>query len=654
MGNVNPVNTIRFLSVDAVEEANSGHPGLPMGGATMAWVLWSQFLKHNPAEPKWADRDRFVLSAGHGSMLLYSLLHLFGYGVEMDDLKNFRQWGSITPGHPEYGMTPGVETTTGPLGQGFANAVGLAMAERRLAAEFNRPGHEVVDHHTWVYAGDGCMMEGITYEAASLAGHHRLGKLICLYDDNEITIDGSTSLAFTEDVDKRFEALGWQVLRVADGNDAKALAAAMQAAKEESSRPSLIMVRTVIGYGSPNKQGKSAAHGSPLGGDEVALARETMNWPHPPFHVPAEVREEVRGIRERLDNDYKSWEQGFAQWSEANPQESERWQRWHSGQMDISNLEGVELNKPLATRAVSGKVMQLIAGNNDNLVGGSADLNGSTNTYLDGKGDFTPENPRGNNIYFGVREHAMAAISNGLALHGGLRAYCSTFLVFSDYLKPALRLSALSHLPVVYVFTHDSIGVGEDGPTHQPVEHLAMLRSVPNVHVLRPADGAETVEAWKYALSRNDGPTVLALSRQALPQLEGSGRLERGGYVLAREKGTPDLVIIATGSEVQLAVSAAGALAGEGIDVRVVSMPCREVFGAQDEEYKSQVLPGIPRLVLEAGISLGWEGIAGPRGKIIAVDRFGASAPGPVVMEELGFGIDNVVSMAKSLLAESR
>lgn len=642
------VNCVRFLSVDAIERAKSGHPGLPMGGASMALTLWSEFMQHNPDKPDWENRDRFVLSAGHGSMLLYSLLHLFGYGVSIDDLQNFRQWGSITPGHPEYGMTPGVETTTGPLGQGFANAVGMAIAEKRLGAEFNRPGFDVVDHYTWVYAGDGCLMEGISYEAASLAGHLKLGKLICLYDDNEITIDGSTDLTFTEDVGQRFEAMGWQVLRVEDGNDVQALSRAIVSAKAEGNKPSLVMVRTVIGYGSPNKAGKAAAHGAPLGPEEVELARKELGWHHAPFHVPQEVQEYFVQVKEGLEQGYLVWQSKFEEWAKAYPQLAAKWQKWHSGEMDSTNLD-IEFTKAVATRTAAGKVLQQVAHHNGNLMGGSADLNGSTMTYMEGKGDFGPENPQGSNIFFGIREHAMAAICNGIVLHGGLRAFCSTFLVFSDYLKPALRLSALSHLPVVYVFTHDSIGVGEDGPTHQPVEHLAMLRSVPNVDVIRPADGREAVEAWKHALERKSGPTVLVLSRQNLPQLEGSGAgLARGGYVLSQEQGKADVVFIATGSEVQLAVEAAKVLAQEGMVARVVSMPCRELFLAQDGGYRDQVLPpGVPRIVVEAGLSLGWEGLAGPEGRIICLDRFGASAPGPIVMEKLGFSVDNLVKAAK-------
>lgn len=655
------VNTIRFLAVDAVEAANSGHPGLPMGGASMAYVLWTRFLKHCPADPAWPDRDRFVLSAGHGSMLLYALLHLFGYDLSLDDLKNFRQWGSKTPGHPEYGHTPGVETTTGPLGQGFANAVGMAIAERRLAAEFNRPGFPVVDHYTYVYAGDGCMMEGVTAEAASLAGHLGLGRLICLYDDNRITIDGSTELSFTEDTGRRFEAYGWQVLKVADGNDQEAIAAAISEAKMEQSRPSLIMVRTEIGFGSPNKQGRAEAHGAPLGTEEVRLAKVNLGWPEEPtFYVPQEVREHFRGLERRLDLQRKDWELLLAAYRRKHPELAARFNAWLTGEIPEALAQDPSLwqyDKPAATRAISGQVMQVLASYLPNMMGGSADLNASTKTYLAGLGDFQAGSYKGNNIFFGVREHAMGAILNGLALHGGFRPFGSTFLVFFDYMKPAVRLAALMGLPVVYVFTHDSIGVGEDGPTHQPVEQLPNLRSIPNLHVLRPADGRETAAAWLEAIKRKDGPTALILTRQNLPQLPGTGpQAARGGYILGEDDAAePDIILLASGSEVALALQARQRLAEKGIRARVVSMMSWELFSLQPAEYREQVLPARvrKRLAVEAAHPMGWERFTGAEGDVIGIDRFGASAPGEKLMEKFGLTVENVVKHALALLGQT-
>jgi transketolase len=584
------VNSIRFLAVDAVEAANSGHPGLPMGGAAMGYALWSKHLKHCPQDPGWPDRDRFVLSAGHGSMLLYALLHLFGYDLPLDEIKRFRQWGSKTPGHPEYKHTVGVETTTGPLGQGFANAVGMAMAERRLAAEFNRPGFTVVDHYTYVYSGDGCMMEGITSEAASLAGHLGLGRLICLYDDNHITIDGDTAMTFTEDVGKRFDAYGWQVLKVSDGNNPEAVAGAISEAKAELSKPSLIMVRTEIGFGSPNKQGSAEAHGAPLGKEEVRLAKEKMGWPTDgTFYVPEEARSHFADIKIKLTEDKDAWDRLMGDYSIKFPAEAARFEAWQKLEVPAELEDDQELwafEKPAATRATSGQVMQLLAKYLPNLMGGSADLNASTKTYLKGFGDFKRDEYKGNNIFFGVREHAMAAIISGMALHGGIRPYGSTFLVFFDYMKPAVRVAALMGLPVVYVFTHDSIGVGEDGPTHQPIEHLANLRSIPNLHMLRPADGRETASAWLHAVKRTDGPTALVLSRQNLPQLPGSGPAAvKGGYIISAESkiGFPDVILIASGSEVPLVMEAKDVLEGKGISTRVVSMMSWELFELQPE-----------------------------------------------------------------------
>ncbi|NLZ93404.1 MAG: transketolase [Firmicutes bacterium] len=651
------VNTIRFLAVDAIETAKSGHPGLPMGGAPMAYTLWSRFLQHSPSNPHWPNRDRFVLSAGHGSMLLYALLYLFGYDLSLDDLKQFRQWGSKTPGHPEYGHTPGVETTTGPLGQGFANAVGMAIAERRLAAEFNKPDFPLVDHYTYVYTGDGCLMEGVAAEAASLAGHLKLGRLICLYDDNQITIDGDTKVAFTEDVGKRFSAYGWHVQRVADGTDINAIAAALEEAKKVTDKPSLIMVRTVIGYGSPNKQGLPAAHGAPLGSEEVILTKEKLGWPKDlTFHVPPAVREHFAGLTEELEAKRAAWEKLFAAYREKFPADAARWDAWHGQYVPAELEEDEELwqfTKPMATRGASGQVMQILAKYLPNLIGGSADLNSSTKTYLKAFSDFQAENYGGNNIYFGVREHAMGAIANGLALHGGLRPYCSTFFVFVDYMKPPVRLAALMGLPVIFVFTHDSFGVGEDGPTHQPIEQLASLRSVPNLHVLRPADGRETAAAWLAAVKRTNGPTALILTRQDVPQLDGTGKKAlQGAYILSKEKGQiPDVILIASGSEVQLALEAQKKLWDLEIDTRVVSMMSWELFSQQTPVYQEQVLPATveKRLAIEAGHSMGWERFTGSKGAILSIDHFGASAPGKVLQEKYGFTVENIVSMVQEL-----
>ena len=652
------IDTIRFLAVDAVEAANSGHPGLPMGGAPMAYTLWSDFMKHSPQDPKWPNRDRFVLSAGHGSMLLYALLHLFGYDLPLNEIKNFRQWGSKTPGHPEFGHTVGVETTTGPLGQGFATAVGMAIAEQRLAVEFNKPDFPLVDHYTYIYTGDGCMMEGITSEAASLAGHLKLDRIICLYDDNEITIDGSTKVAFTEDVGKRFEAYGWQVLRVSDGTDIEEIAAAIKEAQSDKNRPSLILVRTAIGFGSPNKQGSSDAHGAPLGADEVRLTKENLGWPQEPaFHIPDEVRSHFGKLTARLNSVKDEWDKLFTDYRSKYPEEAVRWDAWHSTFVPVELSEDAALwdyTKPVATRAASGQVMQVLAKYLPNLMGGSADLNASTKTYLKGFGDFQAENRKGNNIFFGVREHAMAAIMSGMALHGGFRPYGSTFMAFFDYMKPSIRLAALMGLPVVYVFTHDSIGVGEDGPTHQPIEHLANMRSIPNLHVLRPADGRETSAAWLWAVTRADGPTALVLTRQNLPQLPGTGsQAQKGGYILSREEGSqPDLILMASGSEVDLVLKAKDALREKGKDVRVVSMMSWELFKAQPASYRDDVLPpGMKkRLAVEAGHSMGWDRFTGSEGDIISIDQFGASAPGEVLAEKFGFTVENVVTRALELL----
>lgn len=653
------VNTIRFLAVDAIEKAQSGHPGLPMGGAAMAYALWSRHLKHDPAAPDWADRDRFVLSAGHGSMLLYALLHLFGYGLSLDEIKNFRQWGSRTPGHPEYGVTPGVEVTTGPLGQGFAAAVGMAIAERRLAAEFNRPDFPIVDHYTYVYAGDGCMMEGITSEAASLAGHLKLHKLICLYDDNRVTIDGATDITFTEDVGMRFQAYGWRVLRVEDGNSVEQVSAAISRARE-GDRPVLIMVRTEIGYGSPHKQGKSASHGAPLGEEEARLTRKNLGWPlEPSFHVPAEVKAYFGEVRDKLGRRRKAWGELMAAYRSKYPEQASRWDDWHSFELPEGLIGDPALwehdhDRAAATRVSSSRALQVLARHLGNLMGGSADLNASTGTYLEGCGDFQADNRQGSNIAFGVREHAMGTVLAGMALHGGLRPFGSTFFVFSDYMKPSLRLSALMGAPVIYVFTHDSIAVGEDGPTHQPVEQLAGLRSIPNLDVLRPADGRETAAAWLHALERREGPTALVLSRQGLPQLKGSGREAlRGAYIIGPEKRSPaDLIIIASGSEVAPALQAKDMLEDRGYSIRVVSMPSRETFDRQGQSYRESILPvGIQkRLAVEAALPVGWERYTGPGGRVIGMTGFGASAPGALLMEKMGFTADNIIHQAEEML----
>lgn len=659
--NLLSINTIRFLAVDAVQRANSGHPGLPMGAAPMAYVLWTRFLKHNPNDPAWLNRDRFVLSAGHGSMLLYALLHLTGYDLPLDELMNFRQWGSKTPGHPENFVTPGVETTTGPLGQGFANGVGMAIAERFLAARFNRPGFPLVDHFTYAIVSDGDLMEGISHEAASLAGHLGLGKLIYLYDDNEISIDGSTDLAFTEDVEKRFDAYGWHVQRVEDGNDLDAVAAALDQARAEADRPSLIAVRTTIGYGSPNKAGTAKAHGSPLGEDEVTLTKRNLGWPDDQFFlVPDAVRDHLRGALTTGAGRQADWNDLLVRYRAAHPDLARQFDAWARGALSDgweAALPTFETGQKLATRAASGKVLDALVPVLGNLVGGSADLTPSNNTRTGAQQDFQKDQPGGGYLRFGVREHGMAAICNGIALHGGLRPYCATFLIFSDYLRPAMRLSALMHQPVVYVFTHDSIGLGEDGPTHQAVEHYAALRAIPNLTFIRPADANETAEAWRAALERTTGPTALALTRQGLPTLDratfaAADGLRRGAYVLHDSDGPPDLILLASGSEVSLIVKAAEVLRGDGVRVRLVSMPSWELFAEQPHAYRDAVLPPsvTKRLAVEAGVTLGWERYVGLEGRILGLDRFGASAPGSVVFEKLGFTVENVVTHARALL----
>lgn len=672
------VNTIRLLSADAVEKANSGHPGMPMGAAPMAYVLWSKHLHSSATDPNWLNRDRFVLSAGHGSMLHYALLHLFGYDLSLDDLKNFRQWGSNTPGHPEYGMTPGIETTTGPLGQGLAMGVGLALAESRLAAEFNQPDFNIVNHHTYVIAGDGCLMEGVSSEASSLAGHLQLGKLIVLYDDNHITIDGDTGLAFTEDVAKRYEAYGWQVLRVADGNDLESINHALNEAKKENDKPSLLMVRTTIGYGSPKKAGTSGVHGSPLGSEELAKTKEGFGFdPQKSFVVDEDVLSAMVEIIDAREMARFEWEGLYQSYCERFPDLAAKWEMWHDYELPENAFDKDELwslfQKTDATRNAGGIFMNAVKDIVPNLMGGSADLNGSTKTYLKGFGDYQAGHTKADNFYFGVREHAMGAVLNGLALHGGIRPFGATFMVFSDYMKPAIRLSALMKLPVIYVFTHDSIGVGEDGPTHQPIEHLVMLRSIPNVTVFRPADSKETAIAWIEALRNTTGPSVIVLSRQNLPVLSGVSRgAHRGGYVLSTdgfsdqsislERGADHHwkinqsepvagVLIGTGSEVHVLVEAQKLLAVDNIHVNVVSMPSLELFKRQASDYQNGVLPPDirKRVVMEAGLTLGWERIATEDGIIIGIDHFGESAPAEELFKHFGLTAEHVVSAFKQL-----
>jgi transketolase len=657
------VDTIRTLAIDAVQKANSGHPGLPLGAAPMAYVLWSRHLKHDPRDPKWPDRDRFVLSAGHGCMLWYCLLFLTGYDLSLDDLKAFRQWGSRTPGHPEFGVTPGVEATTGPLGQGTANAVGMAMAERYLARRFNRPGAEIVDHRTFAIVSDGDLMEGISNEASSLAGHLGLGKLTFLYDANQVTLDGPASMAFTEDVGKRYEALGWHVQKVEDGNtDLDAIDRAIGEAVAETRRPSLIVVHTTIGYGSPHKAGTSEAHGSPLGPEEVALTKKALGWEHEEaFYVPDDALAHFRGAVDRGRNIRSEWQARFDAWSRANPDLAEEWRRGSTGELppgwdaDVPKWKAGEKE---ATRAAAGKALNVLARRIPALLGGDADLSVSTSTKLKDEADFDGRTGAGRNVHFGVREHAMAGIANGMAYHGGVRPFVATFFCFSDYMRPSVRISALSELPVIFVWTHDSIGLGEDGPTHQPVEHLMSLRAMPGFTVIRPADPNEAVEAWRVAIEHRDGPVGLVLSRQKLPVIDPAkyaapSGLARGAYVLAEaSSGAPRLVLIATGSEVSLALEARAKLEENGVPTRVVSMPSWELFEKQDAAYRDSVLPrDVPaRLSIEAGSVLGWRRWVGDGGDSIGLARFGASAPGEIVLKELGFSVENVVAKAKALL----
>jgi len=656
------INTLRFLAADAVEEASSGHPGMPMGAAPMAYVLWTRFLRHDPSDPDWFDRDRFVLSAGHGSMLIYGLLHLTGYDLPMEEIRNFRQWGSRTPGHPEVHLTAGVEATTGPLGQGFGNGVGMAMAERLLAHRYNRPGHEILGHHTYAIVSDGDLMEGVSSEAASLAGHMRLGKLVYLYDDNRISIEGRTELAFTEDVGRRFEAYGWHVQTVEEGEDLGAIEGAIRAAREETTRPSLIRVRTHIGYGSP-KQDDASAHGEPLGEDALRAAKEKLDWPQEPrFHVPDEARAAFGEGVERGRALRREWLERLEAYTEAYPSEASELKLAMAGELPVDWDEGIPAfptEKKLATRAAGGKVLNAIARRVPTLVGGSADLAPSTKTLIDGEGSLASPDAPGRNIHFGVREHAMGAAVNGMALHGGVIPYGATFLIFSDYMRPTIRLAALSGLHSLFIFTHDSIGLGEDGPTHQPVEQLPGLRAIPGLVVFRPADANETAEAWRVAL-RRPGPVAFALTRQNLPVLDVDRYpvregVRRGGYILEDvDADEPDIVLLATGSEVALALDAAAQLRPAGVAARVVSLPSLELFREQPRSYRDEVLPpDVPRLAIEAASPLGWHEWVGERGDVVGLDRFGASAPGQTVMQKLGFSTANVVERARALLGRT-
>lgn len=657
------INTIRTLSIDAIEKANSGHPGLPMGAAPMAYTLWTRFMDHNPKNPAWFNRDRFVLSAGHGSMLLYSLLHLSGYGVEMEDLKNFRQWGSRTPGHPEYGHTPGVEATTGPLGQGIAMAVGMAMAEKHLAATYNQDGYNLVDHYTYALCGDGDLMEGVSSEAVSLAGHLKLGKMILLYDSNDITLDGELDKSFSENVGDRFKAYGWQYLRVEDGNNLEEIAKALEEAKAETSKPTLIEVKTVIGYGSPNKSGTSDVHGAPLGEDEMKLTKEYYKWTYEEdFHVPAEVYELFeKTIIQNGQAKESEWEKLLAKYKEAHPELASQFEQAIAGKLPENwdqDIPVYEEGTSLATRASSSEVLNAIAKNTPTLIGGAADLAGSNKTMISDSSDYSSDNYSGRNIWFGVREFGMGAAMNGMVLHGGLNVFGGTFFVFSDYLRPAIRLAALMELPVTYVFTHDSIAVGEDGPTHEPIEQLASLRAMPGLSVIRPADGNETAAAWRAALNSKHQPTALVLTRQNLTTMPGTIHgategVEKGAYVVspAKEENV-DLLLLATGSEVNLAVESQQALAEKGIQATVVSMPSWDRFEKQSKEYKESVLPSSvkKRLAIEMGSSFGWERYTGDEGAVIGIDKFGASAPGEKVMAEYGFTVENVVAQVEKLL----
>jgi transketolase len=658
------INTIRFLSIDAVQKANSGHPGITMGCASIAYLLYAKIMRHNPKNPKWINRDRFILSAGHGSMLLYSALHLSGYNVSLDDLKNFRQWKSITPGHPEVGLTEGVETTTGPLGQGFANAIGMAVAQEFIAAKFNKPDMKIIDHNIYAIVSDGDMMEGISHEAASFAGHHKLGSLIFFYDSNKITIDGSTDITFSDDTKKRFESYGWHVQHLSDVNDLDKLEAAVHEARNEKSKPSLIITDTHIGFGSPNKQDTPGVHGAPLGDEEVKLTKKNLNWDEDKFfYVPDEVKQHFLEHAEECRKNEDNWKLLFDNYKMKYNEDAEHLEKIFNsdfGDSWKSKLPKFEdYNSKVATRAISGKTINAIADELPTLIGGSADLDASNNTSIKNSADFSHLNYEGRNINFGIREHAMGSILNGMALYGGVIPYGGTFLIFSDYMRPAIRLAALSGLHTIYVFTHDSIGLGEDGPTHQPVEQLASLRAIPNLTVIRPADANETVQAWKYAVEHRGGPVALLLTRQGLPIIDrnkyGSAEgLSKGAYIIKGANGIPELILFATGSEVYLALEAADKLENEGIKTSVVSFPSWEILEQQSKEYKEQVIPKEckAKLSIEAGISQGWEKYIGEQGTSISIETFGSSAPYEILFEKYGLTVENIIDKAKEIIAK--
>lgn len=653
------INTIRFLSADAIQKAKSGHPGLPMGAAPAAYTLWAKQMKHNPANPDWADRDRFVLSAGHGSAMLYSLLHLFGYGLTIEDLKQFRQRNSLTPGHPEYKHTKGVEVTTGPLGQGVANAVGFALAEKHLATKFNTEKHKIVDHYTFVLCGDGCLMEGVAAEAASLAATMGLSKLILLYDSNNITIEGDTQTTFTEDVLKRFEAYGWHTQEVKEGNDADAIEKAIALAKAETTKPSIIKINTIIGYGAPNKQGKASAHGEPLGEEELKAAKQTLGWSETEaFAVPVDVAEYMKTLQAEFAKKEQQWNGLFEEYKKENPQLAKQWEIWHSKELsvDLLNDEAYwQYEGNIATRASSEQVLQKLSKVIPNLFGGSADLAPSNKSVMKDRAYYSVQTPEGSNIHFGIREFAMTAMANAMALHGGLRPYIAGFFVFSDYMKAGLRMQALMELPVISIMTHDSIGVGEDGPTHQPIEHLAALRSMPNYTVFRPCDTRETAAGWLAALTRNTSPTALVLTRQNLPLLEGTGKEAlKGAYILKDCEGTPDILLLASGSEVELIYKAYDILAEKGVKARVISMPSFELFEEQSEEYKQSILPNAvrKRVAVEAASPFGWHQYVGLDGVVIGINGFGASAPANILFEDYGFTVENVVETAMKVVGK--
>jgi transketolase len=656
------INTIRFLAVDAVQKANAGHPGMPMGCAPIGYLLYRKIMKHNPANPKWLNRDRFILSAGHGSMLLYSLLHLCGYNMPIEQLKQFRQWGSITPGHPEFGLTDGVETTTGPLGQGISNSVGMAIAQAYLQAIFNKDDIKILDHYIYGICSDGDLMEGVSHEAASLAGHLKLGQIIFFYDNNGITIDGPTSLSFSEDVGKRFEAYGWHVQHVEDVNNLKALELALNNAQQVKDKPSIIITRTHIGYGSPNKQDKASSHGSPLGEEEVKLTKQNLGWPlEPSFFIPQEVSEDFKQVAAKGKEFEESWNNLFKEYESKYPKDAKLFKAVMNGDFGEEWKNKIPVfkddGKKMATRSASGKVLNAIAEFLPTLIGGSADLAPSNDTFLTAYKNFSAENRSGRNFHFGIREHGMASILNGMATYGGIIPYGGTFLVFSDYARGAIRLGSISHIRPIYVFTHDSIGLGEDGPTHQPIEHFAALRAIPGLLFIRPADANETAQAWRVAIEHKDGPVAIILTRQGLPVIDqekypSAKNLEKGAYIIKDCEGVPDVLILASGSEVSISIKAGEMLQAEGIKARVVSFPCWELFDKQPKEYKDSVLPNNvkARVSVEAGVNLGWEKFIGLDGASVSIEKFGASAPGPILMEKYGFTPENIVKTVKSIL----